>query len=182
MVLGASPEGKEVMQAPGELVATVRIDSLEQTDDDPGVHGQDVEILGDGAPNDGASDGTKTENHDFDGRGVLSSQTEGSGVLVVDLVDVLVKEGAGVHRAMGPVVPCVLHDEEDSDLVRHLVQGRERNAGLETEVLAHRVEQPNLRKLNGEVGQEDEKSALCLLPGGRNFILSCVSITCISKI
>lgn len=92
VMLRASPERKDVVQAPGELVTTVRINGLEQTEGDPAVHGQDVEVLGDGAPEDGASDATKTEDHDFNGRSVLSGQTERRGVLMVDLVDVLVKE------------------------------------------------------------------------------------------
>lgn len=181
VVLSASPERKEVVQAPGELIATVRIDGLEQTEDDPAVHGQDVEILGDGAPDDGASYGTETEDHDFDRRGVLSSQTEGRRVLVVNLVDVLVKERAGVHETVSPVVPRVLHHEEDGDLVGHLVEGRKRDVGFETEVLAHGVEQPDLGKLDGEVGQKDERCTLQLLPGGGNLVLFNVSIAEASK-
>lgn len=80
-----------------------------------------------------------------------------------------------MHRAVSPVVPCVLHDKKDGDLVGHLVNRRERNASFETEVLAHRVEKPDLRKLDGEVGQEDQKRALCLLPGGGNLVLLMVS-------
>jgi hypothetical protein len=41
--------------------------------------------------------------------------------------------------------------------------------------LAHRVEQPDLRKLDGEVGEEDEQGALCLLPSSGNFLLCRVS-------
>ena len=81
-----------------------------------------------------------------------------------------------MHCTVGPVVPCVLHDEEDCDLVGHLVKRRERDVGIETEVLAHRVEKPDLRKFYGEVGQEDEAGALYLLPGRGNLILLMVSI------
>ena len=90
---------------------------------------------------------------------------------MVDFVDILVEEGACVHCAVSPVVPCVLHDEEDSELISHFVRGREGNAGLEAEILAHRVEQPDLRKLDCEVGKEDEKRALDLLPGRGNLVL-----------
>lgn len=81
-----------------------------------------------------------------------------------------------MHRAVHPVVPRVFHNEEDSDLVGHLVDRRERNAGLETEVLAHGVEKPDLRKLDGEVGKKDEAGALGLLPDGRDLVLQVVSI------
>jgi hypothetical protein len=90
VVLGTGPEGKEMVQRPGELVTAVRVDGLEETKHNPCVHCQDVKILGDGAPDDGAADGAETQDHDLNGRSVLSSKTEGGGILVVDLVDVLV--------------------------------------------------------------------------------------------
>jgi hypothetical protein len=100
VVLGTGPEGENVVQAPGELVAAVRIDGLEQTERDPRVHGQNVQVLRDGAPEDGAGDGSEAKNHDLNRRRVLSSQTERSRVLVMDLVDVLVQERARVHGAV----------------------------------------------------------------------------------
>jgi hypothetical protein len=171
VVLGAGPERKEVVQRPGELVSTVRVDGLEDTEHNPDVHSQNVKILGDGAPDDGAADGSETQDHDLDRRGVLGSKTEWSGVLVVDLVDVLVEEWNGVHRAMHPVVPGILEDEEDSDLVGHGEEAREWDGGLEAEVLAHGVEQPDLRKLDSKVREKDEESALCLFPAGGHFVL-----------
>lgn len=95
---------------------------------------------------------------------------------MVNLVDVLIEEGAGVHQTMGPVMPCVLENEEDSDLVGHLEGARERNVGLEAEVLAHGVEQPDLRELDSEVREEDEEGALRLFPDSGDFVLSAVSI------
>jgi hypothetical protein len=41
------------------------------------------------------------------------------------------------------------------------------------------VEQPDLGKLDGEVGQEDEERALCLFPGGRNLVLFVVRYLCL---
>jgi hypothetical protein len=89
---------------------------------------------------------------------------------MVDLVDVLVKR-APVHGAVNPVMPCILQDEEDSNLVGHLEKGRERHGGAETKELAHRVEEPDLRKFDGEVGEEDEERALPLFPSGGDFLL-----------
>lgn len=51
-------------------------------------------------------------------------------------------EGAPVEGAVSPVVPCILEDEEDCDLVGHLVNGREWDFGTEAEILCHRVEEP----------------------------------------
>ena len=42
MVIGTSPERQEVVQTPREFVAAVCIDGLEETEDNPEVHGQDV--------------------------------------------------------------------------------------------------------------------------------------------
>jgi len=56
-------------------------------------------------------------------------------------------------------MPCVLQDEEDCNLVPHLPPRWEWYAGLQAEELSHGVEEPNLRKLDGEVGEEDEFGA-----------------------
>lgn len=42
MVLGTGPERQEMVQTPGELVARVGVDCLEQTEHNPDVHGEDV--------------------------------------------------------------------------------------------------------------------------------------------
>ena len=47
-----------------------------------------------------------------------------------------------MESAVHPVVPCIFEDEEDCDLVGHLVNGREGNLGAEAKVLGHRVEEP----------------------------------------
>lgn len=44
VMLSTSPEGKEMVQRPREIVAAVRIDSLEKTSSDPEIHGQDVKV------------------------------------------------------------------------------------------------------------------------------------------
>jgi hypothetical protein len=181
VVFGASPEGKNMVQRPGELVAAVGINGLEKTEHNPSVHCEDVEVLGDGTPEDGAADSSESKNHDLDRRSVLGSKTEGSRVLVVDLVDILVQEWDGVHGAVHPVVPCVFQDEEDGNLVGHGKEAREWYGSLEAEVLAHGVEEPDLRELDCEVGEEDEESALCLFPGGGNFVLLPVRLCCYSQ-
>lgn len=49
-MVGACPEGNEVMEAPGEIVAAVGVNRLEESADYPEVHGQDVQIACDCAP------------------------------------------------------------------------------------------------------------------------------------
>jgi len=170
VVVGAGPDGEEVVERPGELITGVRVDGLEHTQRDPDVHGEDVEVLGDGAPQDGATDCAETEDHDFDWRRVLCCEAKGCRVLVVDLVNVLVQR-APVHGAVHPVVPGVLEDEEDRDLVCHGEERGEGNGGFKAGVLCHRVEEPNLRKLDGEVGDEDEFGALPLFFCGGHLLL-----------
>lgn len=169
-MIGASPERQEMMQGPGELKAGMRVDGLEQAEHDPDVHGQDVQVLGDGAPEDGGADRAEAEQHDLDRAGVLGREAEGGRVLVVDLVDVLVQR-APVQGAVQPVVPRVLEHEEDGDLVGHGEEGGEGDGGCQAEVLGHRVEEPDLGELDGEVGEEDELGAVPLFFGGWDFLL-----------
>ena len=89
---------------------------------------------------------------------------------MVNLVNVLVQR-APVHGTVGPVVPGVLENEEDRDLVGHGEDGWEGSGSLETEVLRHGVEEPDLREFDGEVRNEDELCALPLLLCGRNLLL-----------
>jgi hypothetical protein len=90
---------------------------------------------------------------------------------VVNLVHVFVQR-APVEGTVGPVMPGILHDEEDGDLVGHLGPGGEGNAGLHAEVHAHRMEQPDLRELDGEVTEQDQLGALPLLGGRGNLGLT----------
>ena len=119
MMFRARPERQKMVQAPRQLVTRMGIDRLEQPQRDPNVHGQDMKVLGDSAINDGGEHGTEAQAHHFDRAGVFSGEAEGSGVLVVDFVDVFVEPGC-VEAAVRPVVPCVLHDEENGYLVGHL--------------------------------------------------------------
>lgn len=169
VVVGASPERQEVTQAPGEVVAAVGIDSLEEAEGDPDVHGDHVEITGDLKQDDWATDDAEAEEHGLDGGGVLSSETERSRVCVVHLVDVLVKR-AVVKRAVEPVVPGVLHSEDDGDLPSHLPERREGNAMLDAEVGGDGVEEPDLGELGGEVADEDDEGTIPLLLEGGHLL------------
>jgi hypothetical protein len=44
--------------------------------------------------------------------------------------------------------------------------------------LTHGMEQPDLRELDGKVGEEDKECALCLFPSSGNFLLRQVSFGC----
>lgn len=170
VVVGTGPEWEELAQAPGEVVAAVGVDSLEEAEEDPGVHRQEVEVVGEGDPNNRAADNTETEKHHLDRGGVLSGETEGGAVGVVHLVDGPV-EGSVVQRAVEPVVPGVLHDEKDADLHGHLPEGRKGNAILKTKVDSDGMEEPDLGELDGAVLEEDEGGAFPLFSGGGNFLL-----------
>lgn len=173
VVLGAGPEGQEVPQAPGEVVAAVGVDGLEEAGGDPDVHGDEVEVAGDEAPQRGGPDGAHAEDHDLDGGGVLGGEAEGRRVVVVQLVDVLV-EGPVVEGAVGPVVPGVLHDEEDADLEDDLAERGEVGAVVHAAEGGDGVEEPDLRELDGEVAEEDDGRAARLLLERRDFLLRTV--------
>jgi len=99
VVISTSPEGKNVLERPREIVSTVSIDGLEETEDDPDVHGEDVEVASAKDIENWTSDCPSTEDEDFRWMGVLSSKTEGGRVLVVNFVDVLV-HGTPVKELM----------------------------------------------------------------------------------
>ena len=60
---------------------------------------------------------------------------------MVNFVDVLVQR-APVERAVRPIMPCILEDEEYRDLIGHFEEGWKRNTGLEAKVLRRRMEEP----------------------------------------
>lgn len=88
----------------------------------------------------------------------------------MDFMDVLVQR-APVQRAMHPVVPGILEDEEDGDLVSHSEERGEGHASLETDVLRHWVEEPNLRQLDSEVAHQNQLRAVPLLLRRRHLLL-----------
>jgi hypothetical protein len=169
-MISTGPEGEEVVQAPWELVTAVGINSLEETEDNPEIHRQDVELTSNQDPDDRYTDRAKTENHDFNGRCVLGSQSEWSRVLVVDLVDTSVKR-APVHCAMTPVMPSILKYKEDSDVESHCLPAWERDTGVHAAVFRHWVEKPDLRELDSEVAQENQFRALPLFGRGWNLLV-----------
>jgi len=68
----------------------VSIDSLEEAEDDPNVHGEDVKVASANDVEDRTSDCSSTKDEDFSWMGVFGSKAEGSRVFVVNFVDVLV--------------------------------------------------------------------------------------------
>lgn len=118
MVIGAGPEGKEVMQTPGEFVAGVSIDGLEEAEDDPNIHGDNMQVFCERTEGDGDSDASEGEDHGFKGRGILCGKTEGCAVLMVQLVNQLVQAGL-MESAVEPVMPGIFEDEEQGDLPGH---------------------------------------------------------------
>lgn len=148
----------------------MRIDRLEQAQHDPRIHGQDVQIMSDRAPEDWTDNGAEPEQEDFNWTCVFCGKPKGSGVLMVNLVDHFVQSRC-VQGAVGPVVPGVFHDEEDGDLVGHCEDGGEGDGGREAEKLGKWVEEPDLRELDSEMGKQDELGAVPLFGCGGDFLL-----------
>lgn len=162
VMFGARPDGQDVTQAPGKVVAAVGIDGLEKTKDDPGVHGNQMQVSRDAEKHNGRAHSAHAKEHGLDGRSVLSGQSEGRRVSVVHLVDCLVQR-AVVQASMEPVVPGIFHHKEDGDLNGHLEEGGERHSIGHAEVGGERVEQPDLWQLGGEMANQDDGSAIPLL-------------------
>lgn len=125
-----------------------------------------MHVLSEQAPKDRYNNGTGTKNHGFDWRSVFSGQTEGSRVLVVNLMNVLVEE-APVKDSVHPIMPCIFQNEEDRNLNRHCLPRREWDTSIHTARLGHWVKEPDLRQFDGEMTEENEFRACPLfLHGG----------------
>lgn len=72
----ASPEGQEVAERPGEVVARVRIDGLEETEGDPDVDGEDVEVVAEEAVEEWAGNGSLGKDEDLERVGVFRGLSE----------------------------------------------------------------------------------------------------------
>lgn len=163
VVIRTRPERHPVVQTDGEVVARVRIHGLEETEQNPNVHGDDVQVLGVGAKHERTANGTEAENQNLKWVRILSGQTERRRVLVVHLVNVLVQR-TPVHQTVDPVVEGVLKHEKERNLPGHLVPAGERNLmSRQAKVFANGVEAPDLRKFHGEVTQKHETGALPLV-------------------
>lgn len=91
VVIGSGPEREPVSERPGEVVSRVSVDSLEQSEGDPNVHGEDVQVVSEETVEERSRDGSLSENQDLQWMSVLGSETDGCAVGVVLLVNVLVQ-------------------------------------------------------------------------------------------
>ena len=67
-------------------------------------------------------------------------------------------------------MPSILQNKENADMEEHCSPGGERDAGVHSTICSHWVEEPYLRELDGEVGQEDEFRAVPLLGGSGDLL------------
>jgi len=161
VVISTSPEGEDMLERPREIVSAVSVNGLEETEDDPDVHGEDVKVSGAKDVENRTGDRPSTEDEDFSWMGVLSSKSEGSRVLVVNFVDVFV-HGTPVEGLMGEEMEHVFVNEEERDLECDIFPSGEGNLpGAHSETLGNWVEQPNQGELYGEMRK---KYALRALP------------------
>ena len=73
VVIGSSPEGEDVSERPREVVSRVSVDCLAQSESNPEVDGENVQILSEEAVKEGARNGTLGEDKDFEWVGVFGS-------------------------------------------------------------------------------------------------------------
>ena len=76
------------------------VDSLKQSQDNPSINREDVEIVREGGVKDGANNGTGSKNQDFSGMGIFSCKTKRCRILVMYFVDILVEE-TSMERLVG---------------------------------------------------------------------------------
>lgn len=138
------------------------INGLEKTERDPNINGENVEVAGKVAVEDGTRDRTRAEDKHFCRVGIFGSKTKRCRVLVVKLVNMLVQWSPmkslvgytdnydkGKWRERGckrtKVVEHVFKHKENGDLGDHGCPGWEGYlVSLHTKRFCHGVEQPNL--------------------------------------
>jgi hypothetical protein len=129
----------------------VRVDSLEETEDNPEVDGDDVQVLGEVAVDERAEDGTGTKNEHFGRMGILCRQTKWSAILVMNLMNVLVQH-TSVQCLMSDEVEEVFEEKEQEDLGRHGFQRGERDlVSLHSKLFSGRVEEEDKGEFDGKM-------------------------------
>lgn len=91
VVIGPAPERNDVLQRPREIVPAVRVDGLEETEGDPDVDAEDVQVGTEETVEQGTADGARAQDEDFEWVGVFRGEAERRGVFVVHLMNVLVE-------------------------------------------------------------------------------------------
>lgn len=129
-----------------------------------------MQVSGNVKNQEGRADSAHTKKHGLDGRSVLGSQSKGSRVRVVHLVDCFVERSV-VQGSMKPVVPGIFHDKKDGNLNSHLEERRKRHTIGHAAVGGQRVEQPDLWQLGSEMADEDNGGAVPLLLKGGNLLV-----------
>lgn len=76
MVLRTCPEWDDVSQRPREIVSGVRIHRLPQSQSDPSIHGNDVQVLREVAISERSHQSTESQNNDFQRVCVFGGQSE----------------------------------------------------------------------------------------------------------
>jgi hypothetical protein len=182
-MISASPEGEDVLERPREIVSAVSIDGLEEAEDDPNVHGENVKVASANDVEDWTSDRSSAEDEDLGWVGIFSGKAEGSRVFVVNFVDVLV-HGTPVEELMScqtrkreqcfPLgdngclrtkeVEHVFVNKKERDLKRDIPPKRERHLpGAHSESLGNWVKQPNLEQ---DIRARIIRAELHNIPGG----------------
>lgn len=118
-MIGSRPERQEMVQTPRKLIPRMGIDGLEEPPNNPEVHSQNMEIFSNSAPKDWDAHGSETQDHDFDWRSIFGCHAERCRVLVVYFVHFLIKVRS-MQKSVGEVVPGILKDEKNGDLIQHL--------------------------------------------------------------
>jgi hypothetical protein len=90
VMIGTRPKGEDVLERPREVVSTVSIDGLEETENDPDVHGENVKFSGAKDVENRTGDGSSTEDENLGWMRVFSREAKGSRIFVVYLVYVFI--------------------------------------------------------------------------------------------
>lgn len=75
-----------------------------------------------------------------------------------------------MHRAVRPIMPCILQYKENGDLHKHCCPSGKGHASFHPEVFSHGVENPYLGQFDSEMAEEDEFGTVPLFLGGGHLL------------
>jgi len=152
-----------VLKRPGEVISRMSINSLEKTESDPYVDGDDMKVWLEPAVEQRSENCAHAEDHDFERVGIFRSQTEWRRVFMVELVNMLVEQGR-VEELMSKVVEHVLEEKEESELWEHCLPWREGHLpSTHSKSLGDGVKEEYRWSLNCKMGKQDTLGTLPLL-------------------
>lgn len=126
------------------------INSLEQSQADPDGNSEQMQIASEVTPNQWQTNSSHSQKGNLYWMSVLSGETKRSSVSVMLFMDIFV-ENTIVQTSMEPVVPCIFHYEENTQVQENLRNGWEWDGEAHTDLGTDWMKEPDRQSLDHEM-------------------------------